>query len=79
MLTGKAPSARHAFPYFTGPTLAAVRIDDWKYVFRTQPEGWFGAKVALDGPRLFNLRLDPFERCWFNNCPPETTGVYAHE
>ena len=63
VLTGKGPSARHAFPYFTGPTLASVRIDDWKYVFRTQPEGWFGPKVALDWPRLFNLRLDPFERC----------------
>jgi len=79
VLTGKGPSARHAFPYFTGPTLAAVRIDDWKYVFRTQPEGWFGPKVALDWPRLFNLRLDPFERCWFNNCPPEMMEVYGHE
>jgi len=79
VLTGKGPSARHAFPYFTGPTLASVRIDDWKYVFRTQPEGWFGPKVALDWPRLFNLRLDPFERCWFNNCPPEMMDVYGHE
>jgi arylsulfatase A-like enzyme len=79
VLTGKGPSARHAFPYFTGPQLAAVRIDDWKYVFRTQPEGWFGPKVALDWPRLFNLRLDPFERCWFNNCPPEMMEVYGHE
>ena len=30
-------------------------------------------------PRLFNLRLDPFERCWFNNCPPEMMEVYGHE
>ena len=43
-------------------TLAAVRIDDFKYRFIQQPSGWIGVKVHVDAPILTNLRLDPFER-----------------
>ena len=79
VLTGKGPSARHSFYYFAGPTLGAVRIDDWKYVFLTQPAGWFGPKEKLDWPSLYNLRLDPFERCAFTKCPPQMFDFYGHE
>ena len=39
-----------------------MRIDDFKYRFIDQPNGWIGAKVHLDMPALVNLRVDPFER-----------------
>ena len=67
MITGKGPSARHEIFYFTESTLAAVRIDDFKYRFIDQPGGWIGDKIHVDAPVLTNLRLDPFERtCWPN-------------
>jgi arylsulfatase len=62
LLTGKGPSVRHEVYYFTESTLSAVRIDDFKYRFTDQPNGWFGATVKVDWPMLVNLRLDPFER-----------------
>ncbi|MEP9396409.1 arylsulfatase [Mesorhizobium sp. KR2-14] len=62
LITGKGPSARHEIFYFTESTLAAVRIDDFKYRFTDQPTGWLGGTVKLDWPMLTNLRLDPFER-----------------
>ena len=62
MITGKGPSARHEIFYFTEGTLSAVRIDNFKYRFTDQPNGWFGGTVKVDWPILTNLRLDPFER-----------------
>jgi arylsulfatase A-like enzyme len=62
LITGKGPSARHEIFYFTESTLAAVRINDIKYRFTDQPNGWLGATVKVDWPILVNLRLDPFER-----------------
>jgi len=61
-ITGKGPSARHEILYFGESTLGAVRLDDYKYRFIDQPEGWVGAKNHPDMPILTNLRLDPFER-----------------
>ena len=49
-ITGKGPSARHEIFYFTESTLAAVRIDDYKYRFTDQPSGWFGGTVKVDWP-----------------------------
>jgi arylsulfatase A-like enzyme len=62
LITGKGPSARHEIFYFTEGTLAAVRVDDYKYRFTDQPGGWFGATERVDWPILINLRLDPYER-----------------
>jgi len=61
-ITGKGPSARHEIYYFGESTLGAVRIDDFKYRFIQQPEGWVGDKTHPDMPILTNLRLDPYER-----------------
>ena len=61
-ITGKGESARHEIYYFGESTLGAVRIDDFKYRFIQQPEGWVGEKTHPDMPILTNLRLDPFER-----------------
>jgi len=65
LLTGKGPSARHEVYYFTESNLAAVRIDDFKYQFITQPGGWIGTKDHPDVPLLTNLRMDPFEKMNF--------------
>jgi len=62
LISGKGPSTRHEVFYFTESTLAAVRINDYKYRFTDQPNGWLGATVRVDWPILTNLRLDPFER-----------------
>ena len=67
LITGKGPSNRHEVFYFTESNLAAVRIDDYKYRFIDQPDGWLGEKTHPDAPVLTNLRLDPFERtAWLN-------------
>jgi arylsulfatase A-like enzyme len=62
MLTKGGKSARNEVWYFTESTLAAARIGEFKYVFVDQPDGWFGPKVHLDWPGIYNLRLDPFEK-----------------
>jgi arylsulfatase A-like enzyme len=62
MITGKGPSNRHEIFYLTETTLSAVRVNDYKYRFTDQPNGWLGATDKLDVPVLINLRLDPFER-----------------
>ena len=62
MLTGKGPSKRHEIFYLTETTLGAVRIDDYKYRFTDQPNGWLGATEKVDWPILVNLRLDPYDR-----------------
>jgi arylsulfatase len=66
LITGKGPSKRHEVFYFAETTLGAVRIDDYKYRFIDQPNGWFGGTVKVDWPILVNLRLDPFERTGMN-------------
>ena len=62
LITGQGPSKRHEVFYFAETTLGAVRINDYKYRFTDQPNGWLGATVKVDMPILVNLRLDPFER-----------------
>jgi arylsulfatase A-like enzyme len=62
LITGKSPSARHEIFYLTESTLAAVRVDDYKYRFTDQPGGWLGPTEKVDWPILTNLRLDPYER-----------------
>ena len=62
LITGKGPSNRHEVFYLTEGTVSAVRINDFKYRFTDQPNGWFGGTVKVDWPILTNLRLDPFER-----------------
>jgi arylsulfatase len=62
LLLGKGPSRRHELFYFGGPELGAVRVDNFKYQFYDQPDGWPGPKVTTDMPKIYNIRLDPFER-----------------
>jgi arylsulfatase A-like enzyme len=62
LLLGNGPSKRHELFYFGGPTLGAIRIDDFKFQFYQQPYGWPGEKTTTDMPGIVNLRQDPFER-----------------
>ena len=80
LLTGKGESKRREVFYFGEADLGAVRVDDFKYIFIDQPDGWFGEKVTLDWPKMVNLRLDPYERCIdFDDCPAAMMNWWAHE
>ncbi len=68
-LTGKTPnSPRTEFAYFDDDGhLVAYRYKNWKAVFEEQkkPGGfpvWYEPLVAYRIPKLFNLRMDPYER-----------------
>jgi hypothetical protein len=68
-LTGQAPkSARNEFFYFNDDGgVVAYRYNDWKIVFceQRQPGGfivWANPFTCLRAPKVFNLRMDPFER-----------------
>ena len=77
MITGKGPSTRHEIFYLGESSVGAVRIDDYKYRFIDQPQGWLGDKTKVDVPYLTNLRLDPFERQgWPNNGTKEGGQQY---
>jgi arylsulfatase len=68
-LTGEAEaSPRKGFIYFSDDgDVLALRFDHWKAVFLEQRvqgtlQVWAEPFVALRVPKLFNLRMDPFER-----------------
>lgn len=68
-ITGKvAKSFRKEFIYFNDDAqLVAIRYGDWKTVFRQQsaPYGfdvWKDPFITFRVPKLFNLRMDPYER-----------------
>jgi arylsulfatase len=76
LLTGAGPSKRHEIFYFTESTLGAVRVNDYKYRFTDQPNGWLGATEKVDWPILVNLRLDPFERTGISNGKTGSLAYY---
>lgn len=68
-VTGQTPkSARNEFVYFNDDGLpVAYRYDNWKIVFSEQraPGGfvvWANPFTTLRVPKIFNLRMDPYER-----------------
>ncbi|MEJ5902192.1 arylsulfatase [Ochrobactrum teleogrylli] len=68
-LTGKTDkSSRNEFFYFDDDgNLVATRFDEWKVVFHEQPAPggfavWQTPLVTWRVPKLFNLRMDPYER-----------------
>jgi arylsulfatase A-like enzyme len=78
LLEGKGPSNRHELFYFAGPKLGAIRMDDMKFTFFQQPQGWPGPKFESDMPSVSNIRQDPFER--FSMLAGETslTGAWGY-
>ena len=76
-ICGKGPSARHEIFYLGESTVGAIRIDDYKFRFIDQPQGWLGEKTHVDVPYITNLRLDPFERTgWPNNGTKDGAQAY---
>src|SRR5262249_19079315 len=68
-LTGQEPKrAREEFAYFNDDgVLVAYRYKDWKGVFCEQRarggfQVWREPFVCLRVPKIFNLRMDPYER-----------------
>jgi arylsulfatase len=78
LLEGKESSKRHELFYFAGPKLGAVRIDDMKFQFFQQPQGWPGPKLVTDMPSLVNLRQDPFERFPMISGETALTGAWGY-
>jgi arylsulfatase len=67
VLGGKGPNPRHEFFYWNDDgSLVGLRFDNWKIVFQEQRhEGfnvWQEPFVQLRLPKIFNLRMDPFEQ-----------------
>jgi arylsulfatase len=63
MLTNGGKSARNELFYFAASELGALRVGNFKFVLQDQPNGWFGGgTMKYTAPRIFNLKLDPFER-----------------
>jgi len=83
LITGKGPSNRHEVFYFAEARLGALRIDDFKFRFIDQPEGWPGPKVPINMPLINNIRQDPFERADITNllmgAPAYMNDFYARE
>jgi arylsulfatase len=79
-LTGKGKSARNEIFYFAEANMGAARIGAYKYIFMSQPDGWFGPRQYVDWPTLVNLRSDPFERSRsFSETPSAIMQFFAHE
>src|SRR6476661_705799 len=78
LLTGKGPSNRHEIFYLGESSVGAVRIDDYKYRFIDQPQGWLGEKTHVDVPYLINLRQDPFERTPSIRGESTNTGAFGY-
>jgi arylsulfatase len=53
--------------YFAEAQLGALRIDNFKFRFIDQPDGWPGPKVPVNMPIMNNIRQDPFERTQIPN------------
>ena len=62
LITGKGPTKRQEIWYFVETNLGGLRLDDFKYRFFDQPDGWPGPKVPINMPIMVNLKQDPFER-----------------
>jgi arylsulfatase A-like enzyme len=65
-LAGKSPNPRHEFFYWNDDgSLVGLRFDNWKIVFQEQRahgfDVWQEPFVTLRLPKIFNLRMDPFE------------------
>ena len=68
-ITGAADESprKHFFYVSDDGDLTALRFDNWKIVFMEQRQQgtlkiWLEPYVVLRGPKLFNLRTDPYER-----------------
>jgi arylsulfatase A-like enzyme len=78
LIEGKGASKRHELFYFAGPRLGALRMDDFKFIFFQEPQGWPGPKFVTDMPLLVNIRQDPFERFPMISGESALTGAFGY-
>ncbi|MBA4030761.1 MAG: arylsulfatase [Planctomyces sp.] len=78
LLLGQGSSARSEIFYFEGPQLGAIRIDEMKFTFYTQPTGWAGPKSVTSMPTIVNLRQDPFERYEMGAGETTANGAFGY-
>lgn len=91
-LTGeKEASPRKGFVYFNDGDCVAVRYGNWKVVFMEQRcpgtlEVWANPFTVLRAPKVYNLRIDPYERAditsnqyweWMLHHAPQTYAATA--
>jgi arylsulfatase len=62
LITGKGPTKRKEFYYFTETKLHGIRYGDWKFLFVKQDKWFNGVQQSMVTPLVTNLKLDPFER-----------------
>ncbi|QVM85486.1 arylsulfatase [Novosphingobium decolorationis] len=62
LVSGRGPTKRKEFYYFTETTLHGLRYGDWKFLFKSQDKWFNGVQEQLVTPYIINLKLDPFER-----------------
>jgi len=62
LITGKGPTQRKEFYYFTETAFHGLRYGDWKFLFKSQDKWFNGVQNNLVTPLITNLKLDPFER-----------------
>jgi arylsulfatase len=85
LLRGAGPSARDEVWYFAGPVPGAYRLDQFKYYFIEQGNGFDGLTGPVTTPQamgIANLWLDPFERTLPQNLeqtPAAFQAFFAHE
>jgi arylsulfatase len=77
LIEGKGQTKRHELWYFAGAKLGSARIDDMKFMFIQQPQGWPGPKTVTDMPSLVNIRQDPFERFPMISGETSLTGAFG--
>jgi arylsulfatase len=83
LLTARGPTKRNEIWYFAESNLGGLRLNEFKYRFIDQPDGWPGPKVAINMPILENIKQDPFERLPVSNLlegsPAYFNDFYARE
>lgn len=63
LLQGKGQGLRNSIYYFDDEShLNAVRWGDWKVIFASKDDWFYGQRETYTIPKVVNLRLDPFER-----------------
>jgi arylsulfatase len=62
LITGKGPTKRKEFYYFTETKLHGIRYGDFKFLFVKQDKWLNGVQQDMITPLVTNLKLDPFER-----------------
>jgi arylsulfatase A-like enzyme len=69
---------RTVFPYLLSTSVAALRVNDWKFHF-TVNDSWLGPEMKIGGiPAVYNIKMDPgetYERMMGGAAPTTANGA----